>query len=308
MSLTKRAAKYYGILPNHKETDFDWLKKRFQDHFGKTETCDGNFYKQSSVKMKILKNARMQGMIVSLFPDEQKQEACSPFFVDAFIKGCRDKAAVLAAANKHPTTLEDAYKLVQDAMQLRKAILGKKASVRSIKYVESDSSSPSTDSDTSTTSEESVAKTLQARGHTSKRDGRHHKKKFHKVISGLHKVLKENKNRQDVLRCYNCGEPGHFTQNCPRRHYDGYDRKQWSSTRSDRPNWRDHQGYDSTWNVPGYQQNGPRRDRYTPLGTPERFLHPVKDIRGISMAVPVLDSTIHHKIETTEEVHSGVMI
>ena len=31
------------------------------------------------------------------------------------------------------------------------------------------------------------------------------------------------------------------------------------------------------------------------------FLHPVKDIRGIPMAVPVLDSTIHHKIETTEE-------
>ena len=38
------------------------------------------------------------------------------------------------------------------------------------------------------------------------------------------------------------------------------------------------------------------------------FLHPVKDIRGISMAVPVLDSTIHHKTETTGEVHSGVMI
>ena len=83
--------------------------------------------------------ARMQGMIVSLFPDEQKQEACSPFFVDAFMKGCLDKGAVLAAADKHPTTLGDAYKLVQYAMQLRKAILGKKASVRSIKYVESDS-------------------------------------------------------------------------------------------------------------------------------------------------------------------------
>ena len=38
------------------------------------------------------------------------------------------------------------------------------------------------------------------------------------------------------------------------------------------------------------------------------FLHPVKDIRGIPMAVPIQDSTIHHKIETTEEVHSGVMI
>ena len=37
MSLKKGAAEYYGILPNRKESDFDWLKKRFQDHFGKTE-------------------------------------------------------------------------------------------------------------------------------------------------------------------------------------------------------------------------------------------------------------------------------
>ena len=275
MSLKKGAAEYYGILPNRKESDFDWLKKRFQDHFGKTESPAALRWELLQTEQREDENlekylARMQGMIVSLFPDEQKQEACSPFFVDAFMKGCRDKAAVLAAAGKHPTTLEDAYKFVQDAMQLRKAILGKKASARSVKYVESDSSSPSTDSDTSTTSEETVAKTLQARGHTSRRDGRHHKK-FHKVISGLHKVLKDNKNRQDVLRCYNCGEPGHFAQNCPRRRYDGYDRKQWSSTRSDQPNWRDHQGYDPTWNLPGYQHNGPRRDRYTPPGTPERF-------------------------------------
>ena len=148
--------------------------------------------------------------------------------MDAFMKGCHDKAAVLADPDKHPTTLENAYKLVQDVMQLGKAVLGKKASMRRIKYVECDSSSHSTDSYISTTSEESVAKTFQARGHTSKRDGRHHKKKFHRVISGLHKVLKENKNRQDVPRCYNCGEPGHFAQNFPRRHYDGYDRKQWS--------------------------------------------------------------------------------
>ena len=205
MSLKKGAAEYYGILPNRKESNFDWLKKRFQDHFGKTESPAALRWELLQTEQREDENlekylARMQGMIVSLFPDEQKQEACSPFFVDAFMKGCLDKAAVLAAADKHPTTLEDAYKLVQDAMQLRKAILGKKASVRSVKYVESDSSSPSTDSDTSTTSEETVAKTLQARGHTSRRDGRHHKK-FHKVISGLHKVLKENKNRQDVLRC-----------------------------------------------------------------------------------------------------------
>ena len=38
------------------------------------------------------------------------------------------------------------------------------------------------------------------------------------------------------------------------------------------------------------------------------FLHPVKDIRRVPMAVLVLDSTIHHKIETAEEVYNEVMI
>ena len=131
VSLKNGAAEYYGILPNHKETDFDWLKKRFQGHFGKTESPaalrwellqteqreDGNLEKYL---------ARLQEKLVSLLLDEQKQEACSPFFVDAFM-GCHGKAAVLAAADKHPTTLEDAYKLVQDAMQLGKAIVEKKA-------------------------------------------------------------------------------------------------------------------------------------------------------------------------------------
>ena len=38
ISLKKGAGEYYGILPNRKETDFNWLMKRFQDNFGKTES------------------------------------------------------------------------------------------------------------------------------------------------------------------------------------------------------------------------------------------------------------------------------
>ena len=37
------------------------------------------------------------------------------------------------------------------------------------------------------------------------------------------------------------------------------------------------------------------------------FLYPAKDIRGVPMAVPVLGSTSHYKIETTERVHNLVM-
>ena len=37
-----------------------------------------------------------------------------------------------------------------------------------------------------------------------------------KVISGLHKVLKESKNRQHLPRCYECVDPGHFSYDCSR--------------------------------------------------------------------------------------------
>ena len=98
MSLKKGAAEYYGILPNRKETDFNWLKMRFQDHFGKIESPAALRWQLLQTEQREDENiekylARMQEMIVSLFPDEQKQEACSPFFVEAFMKGCRDKTA-----------------------------------------------------------------------------------------------------------------------------------------------------------------------------------------------------------------------
>ena len=46
-------------------------------------------------------------MIVASFPHEEKREAS--IFVDNFMKGCRNKAAVLSATDKHPSTLEEAY-------------------------------------------------------------------------------------------------------------------------------------------------------------------------------------------------------
>ena len=71
--------------------------------------------------------ARMQKLVVTSFPEEASQESCSSLLVDTFMKGCKDKSAVLSATEKKPETLEEAYKFVLEATHLRKAILGRKA-------------------------------------------------------------------------------------------------------------------------------------------------------------------------------------
>ena len=143
MSLKKGAAEFYSILSTRKEQDYEWLKNKFQHHYGGTDSATTNRYELLQMEQKEDESleeylARLQKMVVASFPDESKSEACSPFFVDAFMKGCRNKGVVLSAAEKHPKTLEKAYKYVLDATHLRKAILGKKH-VKKVKPVEADS-------------------------------------------------------------------------------------------------------------------------------------------------------------------------
>ena len=54
-------------------------------------------------------------------PSEQD----NTLFIEVFLKGCREKGAVLAICDKNPTSLEEAYKFVQSASQYRRAVLGK---------------------------------------------------------------------------------------------------------------------------------------------------------------------------------------
>ena len=127
MSLKKGAAEFYSILSTRKEQDYEWLKNKFQHHYGGTDSATTIRYELLQTEQKEDESleeylARLQKMVVASFPDESKREACNPFFVDSFIKGCRNKGAVLSAAEKHPKTLEDAYKYVLDATNLQKVV------------------------------------------------------------------------------------------------------------------------------------------------------------------------------------------
>ena len=65
-------------------------------------------------------------------------EACGKFVIDAFLRGCCAKHAVLVVTEKRSVTLENASRLVQEAAQMRKMVLGKKDSYK-VKCVEQSS-------------------------------------------------------------------------------------------------------------------------------------------------------------------------
>ena len=56
-------------------------------------------------------------------PKELEREACQKFVMDAFLRGFRDRDR---ASGKEPKSLEDAFKWVQEASQLRKMVLGRR--------------------------------------------------------------------------------------------------------------------------------------------------------------------------------------
>ena len=132
LCLKKGAAEYYSILSSNKEKDFEWLKRRFQHHFGVVESAAATRMELLQIEQRedeSLENylARMQKLVITSFPEEANRESCSSFLIDTFMKGCKNKSAVLSAAEKKPKTLEEAYKLVLEATHPRKAILGMKA-------------------------------------------------------------------------------------------------------------------------------------------------------------------------------------
>ena len=196
MSLKKRAAEFYRILSTRKEYDYKWLMNKFRHHYGVTDSATTICYELLQMEQKEDESldeylARLQKLVVASFPDESKREACNPFFVDAFMKGCRNKGAVLSAAEKHPMTLEDVCKYVLDATHLRKAILGKKH-VKKVKpwEVEDRMETESLTSTSSSDSHEARGYHVKTSRFERKRFDRSDKSddQFRSVLTGLKKI------------------------------------------------------------------------------------------------------------------------
>ena len=126
MCLRKEAAEYFSVLPETVKDTFDGIKLKFEQFFKRNDS-------PSTIRWEILSTeqredetlekylARLQKLISSAYPDSKQMELHSSLFIEAFLKGCRDKAAAVAAGMKRPSTLEEAYSCVKTEQQVKES-------------------------------------------------------------------------------------------------------------------------------------------------------------------------------------------
>ena len=184
--------------------------------------------------------ARLEKMVLDAYPNERDQEFHSSMFVEVFLKGCRDKTAVLSVCDKSPKSLEEAYTMVKSASTYRKTILGKKggSSVKKIYSLGEES-----DSDSSSGSRE--VKVRRAYGKNNQEGNSQDRiQRMEAEIMGVKDsigqvltMLKDGQHppsRQKGNGCFRCGDPTHFVKDCPIKSKDS---PRQSPNRGDGKNW-----------------------------------------------------------------------
>ena len=259
----------------------DGIKLKFEQFFERNDS-------PSTIRWEILSTeqpedetlekylARLQKLILSAYPDSKQMELHSSLFIETFLKGCCDKAGAIAAGVKCPSTLEEAYSCVKTEQQVKKAILGKKGSVRKVKPLQPMVYSDSDVSETSSVDEPSK-KTFTAKRKVNEKPrvstttaSANEIKDLTKSITQLIEVMSKQQTPQRSSPyspnrnpgCFECGDLSHFIRDYPRR-------KHFSSPRSPRsnytPRWQNSQKQDNdrSYNM-GWRYREDQRNKDSP--------------------------------------------
>ena len=229
LAMVDDAAEYYGVLPDTKKTDYAWLRGKFDEYYEDLGPPSSLRWELLSVEQREDETlekymARLQKMIIRAYPESETRQLSNPMFVETFLKGCRDKNAALAACDKDPKSIEQAYKQVKVASQHRRAILGKKSSVRLAKHHQQSEAFASSDSDDVATSKHlcqvrGVNKIMSANGRE-KEESEHASllKRLDSIESLVRGSLSASSSPGRFNSgCFQCGDPHHFIKDCPQK-------------------------------------------------------------------------------------------
>ena len=255
MCLTREAAEYFSILPETKKSSFFEMKQKFEEFFDKTEPASAIRWEILNIEQREDEPlekyfARLQSLVMRAYPDSSQNEQDNTLFIEVFLKGCREKGAVLSICDKKPKNLEEAYKYVKSASQYRKAVLGKKGQSKKVHRIQAakwTSSSNSSEDLDRTIEQRPLVRNVQSKQKQAPQP-KHDEKpsveaEVHELKSMFGKVLNllQNQTNSQGYRspprnqgCFECGSPSHFVRQCPRRRGS----PNTSPRRSDDHNWR----------------------------------------------------------------------
>ena len=108
------ASEFFSYLPLHVRSSFDAVKTKFESNFDKTSAPSASRWELFQIEQREDESlqaflTRMQKMMILGFPETAQHEGCSVMFVEAFLRGCRDKKAAMEAGIKLPANIEEAF-------------------------------------------------------------------------------------------------------------------------------------------------------------------------------------------------------
>ena len=242
-SLRGKAASYFGRLPELDRENYEILTTALLDRYDRKDPPSTLRIQLQSIKQTVDEDLeafaeRVQQLAHDAYPQATVQMV-KDASIDAFLRGCKEKAASLAAMNRTPDSLSEAISAVKSCFHNQKAVYGESGKVRQVTFenpITKDPSPASLNKSDSNLINDQLAVTLQ---------------KLTSVLEAFQKPNSGQSSQRSVQgeRCFNCGGQGHYSRECPSRRSDSPVRP-FNLPASPKANHSNRQGSPSRFNQP----------------------------------------------------------
>jgi hypothetical protein len=233
---------YFSSLPSKSTQNYNTVRSLFEKYFERKDppsTARTELFHVVQRDDEPLEKymLRIQKLANDAFPPGSAADMRNYVAVDRFLAGLKEKAVALMVITQHPSTLEQAYRLVRTAWHDRQAILGKKASARQVSFVEEfeeiavspsvrsvsgqrfQGNSRSNSTYVPHTSNEAKRSNVAEDISSLRKEIKSFKEEVLSLFSSLNSKGTSERSKSPPRTCFNCGREGHFRQECrsPRR-------------------------------------------------------------------------------------------